>query len=297
MKFLYIKDNDKGFKEYNLKAIPIFIVSLIFVGVIAFAGYQFGYYNSSIASDYELKANNDRNARDESILLEKISDLDFIEKRQLEIIKRDSLLRNMIGLPQIDSDIYETGTGGKSDIVNEVESDLIKKINHLKQVTNLETISYTDITSYIEKNLNKILRIPAIHPVKMNECKMTSGYGKRMHPTLNRIHMHDGDDFAPIDNFWNTEVYATADGRVKKSIYLPDTYGHYIEIDHGDGIVTAYAHLRLRNVRKGQKVKRGQKIGIMGSTGLSTSVHLHYEVKKNGRAMNPRQYYFDQTSL
>ena len=104
-------------------------------------------------------------------------------------------------------------------------------------------------------------------------------------------------DFAPIDNFWNTEVYATADGRVKKSIYLPDTYGHYIEIDHGDGIVTAYAHLRLRNVRKGQKVKRGQKIGIMGSTGLSTSVHLHYEVKKNGRAMNPRQYYFDQTSL
>ena len=207
----------------------------------------------------------------------------------------------MIGLPQIHSDIYKMGTGGISDpsndIINELELDVIEKIDHLKKVTNLESISYFDISDYINNNLNKVLRIPAIHPVKMNECKMSSGYGNRMHPTLNRMHMHDGHDFAPIDNFWDTEVYATADGRVKKSIYLPDTYGHYIEIDHGDGLITAYAHLRVRNVRKGQTIKRGQKIGIMGSTGMSTSVHLHYEVKKNGRSVNPSQYYFDQTSL
>ena len=109
--------------------------------------------------------------------------------------------------------------------------------------------------------------------------------------------MHAGHDFAPLSDFWNTEVYATANGTVKKSINLPNTYGQYIEIDHGNGIVTAYAHLRLRNVRNGQKVVRGQKIGIMGSTGMSTSVHLHYEVKKNGKAVNPYSYYFDYTSL
>ena len=192
------------------------------------------------------------------------------------------------------------GTGGLSkpnNITSKADSNIIDIINYLKKITNLQKISYDEISNYIELNLEDVLSIPSIHPVKMNRCKMSSGYGKRMHPKLKRIHMHAGHDFAPLSDFWNTEVYATANGTVKKSINLPNTYGQYIEIDHGNGIVTAYAHLRLRNVRKGQKVVRGQKIGIMGSTGMSTSVHLHYEVKKNGKAVNPYSYYFDYTSL
>ena len=301
MKFLYIKDSNEGFKEYNFKAFPLSIACLACVALISFIGYKIGYSVSNSSNENKIVLDNQNNKEKENIYIQKLSDLDFIEKRQEEIIKKDNLLRSMIGLPQIHDDIYKMGTGGflgpANDLINEVDSDIIESIDHFKKITNLESISYFDISDHINKNLNKVLSIPAIHPVAMDECKMSSGYGKRMHPTLNRIHMHDGHDFAPINNFWNTEVNATADGRVKKSIYLPDTYGHYIEIDHGNGIVTAYAHLRVRNVRKGQQVKRGQKVGIMGSTGMSTSVHLHYEVKKNGRPIDPSQYYFDQTSL
>ena len=301
MKFLYIKDNNSSFKEYNLNKLYLIAVFLGFIGLISYIGFNVGYYVSSSSNKHKILSVNQDYQEKESKYLQKLSDLDYIEKRLEEIIKKDNLLRTMIGLPQIDSDVYKMGTGGISNpenkIINELEIDIGSKINHFKKITNLETISYTDIYDYVDENLNQILRIPAIHPVSMDKCKMSSGHGERMHPILKRMHMHDGHDFAPIENFWNTEVYATADGRVKKSIYLPDTYGHYIEVDHGNGIVTVYAHLRVRNVRKGQNVKRGQKIGIMGSTGMSTSVHLHYEVKKNGRSIDPTHYYFDQTSL
>ena len=304
MKFLYIKDDGKGFKEYNFKGYSFAVILVALFALISFTGYKLGYNSGYKISDEKnqglISTLSNQNTEKQKVNEGIVSDLDYIEVKQQEIIKRDNFLRSMIGLPQIDSDIYKMGTGGlspKNDSIGDNSSSEINKVNYYKKVTNLELLSYEDISDYVNDNLDDVLSIPAIHPVSMNDCKVTSKYGKRLHPTLKKYHMHAGQDFAPISNFWDTEIYATANGKIKKSVYLPDTYGHYIEIDHGNGLVTAYAHLRVRNVRKGQKVKRGQKIGIMGSTGMSTSVHLHYEVKKNGKAVNPDQYFFDQKSL
>tara|TARA_B100001287_G_scaffold276340_1_gene286803 strand:- start:2365 stop:3249 length:885 start_codon:yes stop_codon:yes gene_type:complete len=294
MKILYIRENSKALVEYNLNTLKFIVVACFSIFSVALLGYFVGYQISSHKFSNEiisLKQN-------ESIYLSSLSDLEKISLQLEDVVKKDNLLRDMIGLPQIDLDVYKMGTGGLSRPDNfKSNSNIFEIINYLKKITTLQKISYNDISKFVNDNLEKVLSIPAIHPVNMSDCKMSSGFGKRMHPKLNRMHMHEGHDFAPISNFWNTEVFATANGIVKKSINLPKTYGQYIEIDHGDGIVTAYAHLRVRNVRKGQKVKRGQKIGVMGSTGMSTSVHLHYEVKKNGKAVNPYNYYFDYTSF
>ena len=105
--------------------------------------------------------------------------------------------------------------------------------------------------------------------------------------------MHEGHDFAPLNDYWKTKVYATADGTVKKSGKHP-AYGNYIEIDNGNGVVTAYANLRIIGwkIGRNKKVKRGQFLGYMGDTGKSKGVHLHYEIKKYGKAVDPSEYYF-----
>ena len=119
---------------------------------------------------------------------------------------------------------------------------------------------------------------------------MSSGYGKRMHPKLKRIHMHAGHDFAPLSDFWNTEVYATANGTVKKSINLPKTYGQYIEIDHGNGIISTYSHLDEILVSEGDLVSKKSKIATIGSSGRVTGPHLHFEIILFGTKIDPLQF-------
>ena len=114
-----------------------------------------------------------------------------------------------------------------------------------------------------------------------------------MYPFYKIKVFHYGFDFAaPI----GTEIYATGDGVVKTVQYNLHGYGKMIEIDHGFGFVTLYAHLSDFKVYQGQKVKRGQVIGYIGNTGLSTGPHLHYEVMKNGEKVNPANYFFNDLS-
>jgi murein DD-endopeptidase MepM/ murein hydrolase activator NlpD len=121
---------------------------------------------------------------------------------------------------------------------------------------------------------------------------MASGFGYRIHPIYRVARMHTGLDFtAPI----GTEIYATGDGVVKS----PDGgsgYGLHIVIDHGFGYQTLYAHMSRMAVRPGTKVKRGQIIGYVGNTGVSSGPHLHYEVIKNGQKVNPAYYFYNDLS-
>ena len=136
------------------------------------------------------------------------------------------------------------------------------------------------------KKLDRIeqgaISIPSVEPVK--ETTFTSGFGVRSDPFRGRAAMHGGIDLAgPM----GTKVYATADGVVERSEYNNGGYGNLIELDHGRGIETRYGHLSKRLVEDGQRVKRGDLIGLMGSTGRSTGSHLHYEVRIDGKAVNP----------
>jgi murein DD-endopeptidase MepM/ murein hydrolase activator NlpD len=136
--------------------------------------------------------------------------------------------------------------------------------------------------------------IPAIQPVSNKELKsMASGFGWRIDPIYKTSRMHTGVDFtADI----GTEVYATGDGVVEVVESGAWGYGKSIVINHGFGYKTRYAHLSAFKIRAGQKVKRGELIGLVGNTGKSTGPHLHYEVEMNGNKINPINFFHSDLS-
>lgn len=142
----------------------------------------------------------------------------------------------------------------------------------------------------LAKNKEKMLAcIPAIQPVRNSDLKrMASGYGWRIDPVYKTKKMHTGMDFTADKG---TEVYVTGDGVVEEVERKVWGYGLNVVVNHGYGYKTRYAHLSKANVRKGQKLKRGDLVGLVGSTGKSTGPHLHYEVEKNGKKLNPIGFY------
>jgi murein DD-endopeptidase MepM/ murein hydrolase activator NlpD len=174
-------------------------------------------------------------------------------------------------------------------------SDLIIKTNQrldkLSKQLYVQSKSYDEIIS-MAKNKEKMLSsIPAIMPVSNKDLTRTaSGYGWRIHPIYKIRKFHEGMDFtAPT----GTEVYATGDGIIEVVKSSKRGYGKRVVIDHGFGYKTRYAHLNEFNVRRGQEVKRGEVIGYVGSSGLSVAPHLHYEVMKGNKNVNPVDYYFN----
>ncbi|MFM7178345.1 MAG: M23 family metallopeptidase [Bacteroidota bacterium] len=126
-----------------------------------------------------------------------------------------------------------------------------------------------------------------------NRGELVSGFGYRIDPIYKSAKFHEGLDFAaPI----SAPVYATGNGQVKELVHLDKGYGNFLVIDHGFGYQTKYAHLSRFEVQNGQVVKRGQLIGRVGNTGKSTGPHLHYEVIKGGRKMNPVYFIFNDMS-
>lgn len=162
-----------------------------------------------------------------------------------------------------------------------------KKADKLTVRLAAQSKSLKELEKIADNKTEMLTSIPAIRPLK-NMYSVTSGFGKRYHPILKRLRTHTGVDITAPKG---TPVYATADGTVT-SESPGGGYGLTIVINHGYTYKTLYAHLSKKAVKPGQKVKRGQVIGYVGSTGMSTGAHLHYEVIKNGQRVNP-VYYFN----
>ena len=154
----------------------------------------------------------------------------------------------------------------------------------------IQSTSYDEIVKLANNKEKMFAAIPAIQPVSNKQLiRLASGFGYRIHPVYKVKKFHSGIDFsAPI----GTPIYATADGKVSKA-KRSGGYGKLVEIDHGFGYKTRYAHMHDFEVRKGQNVKRGQIIGYVGNTGLSTAPHLHYEIVLNNKKINPVNYFFN----
>ena len=152
----------------------------------------------------------------------------------------------------------------------------------------VQSRSFDTISQLVGKKAEMLRRIPAIRPLP-NMYEISSGFGRRYHPILKVLRAHTGIDIAAAKG---TPVYATADGTV--SSQTPGGgYGNVIVINHGYSYQTLYAHLSKKAVRPGQKVTRGEIIGYVGSTGMSSGPHLHYEVIKDGVRVNPVHYFFN----
>ena len=222
-------------------------------------------------------------------LIDKISKLE----QELKLIEeKDSELRTYATLAPLSDDVKAKGVGG-STIEDSSTEDLdgssimlLKdRVDSLAFAVDIQKDSYNTIFNKIKSNEKMFRHIPSIAPVK---GYIGSRYGYRTDPIDGKRRMHSGLDF-PVN--LNTDVVATGDGVVTKAQY-DSGWGRYIKIDHGYGYETIYAHLWKINVKKGQKVKRGDKIGKSGNSGRAAGFHLHYEVHKNNKTVDPLRYFF-----
>ena len=164
-----------------------------------------------------------------------------------------------------------------------------QKMDLLERQLYIQSKSFAEVLALCKKHDEMLECIPAIQPVSNKDLKQTaSGYGTRIDPIYKTVKFHSGMDFSANVG---TPVYATGNGVVRKAGW-EGLYGNCIQIDHGFGYVTRYAHLSKIDVRVGQKVVRGETIGKVGTTGKSTGPHLHYEVMVKGQIVNPVNYYF-----
>ncbi|MEW4924376.1 M23 family metallopeptidase [Algibacter sp. 2305UL17-15] len=165
-----------------------------------------------------------------------------------------------------------------------------KRLDILQKQIVVQSKSLDEITQLAEEKEKLLAAIPAIQPVSNEDLtRMASGYGMRSDPFTKARKMHWGMDFtAPR----GSPVYASGDGVVVRADSGSSGYGNHIRIDHGFGYTSLYAHLYKYNVRKNQKVKRGDLIGFVGSTGRSEAPHLHYEIFKDGDRINPINFYY-----
>jgi hypothetical protein len=218
--------------------------------------------------------------------------------RTLSAIKvlDDSIYRSLVGEDPLPWSLRNAGVGGHdqdyelgfSGYPNRIIRTA-KRIEALDSYLKIQESSYKEVIRDALRSQKRLNHLPAIMPIYNEDLLLTgSGFGMRRHPILNIWRMHEGIDFYA---YTGTDVFATADGYVK-AVHHSETFGKVILIDHGYGIETLYAHLSAFKVKKGQRVKRGQMIGLVGNTGLSKGQHLHYEVHVNGEEVDPVNYFF-----
>jgi murein DD-endopeptidase MepM/ murein hydrolase activator NlpD len=210
----------------------------------------------------------------------------------------DNLYRTIFGAEPISTTLREGGEGGINRYKNlegysnsKLVIETASRLDRIQRKLYIQSKSFDEIIQMTQNKEDMLKAIPAIMPISNKDLTRTaSGYGLRPHPIYKIVMPHNGMDFtAPT----GTEVYATGDGTISFVQSLPRGYGKHIIIDHGFGYTSTYAHLNDFNVRRGQKVRRGDVIGYVGNTGTSVANHLHYEIQLNGNHVDPVNYYFE----
>ena len=219
--------------------------------------------------------------------------------------KDNEINRMILGSKPIDDHIWNGGIGGhdKYDFLENFKKTGVmiranlKKVDELKIKIDIQKKSLDSLYKVAVTKEKKLASIPSIKPVKetalKKDVKFLSGFGIRIHPIHKLRRFHKGLDFTAPQG---TDIQATGDGRIASINKTGSGYGKHLMIDHGYGYKTLYAHMHTINVKEGDIVKKGQKLGLVGSTGASTAPHLHYEVWLNGIAINPIDYCLDGLS-
>jgi murein DD-endopeptidase MepM/ murein hydrolase activator NlpD len=213
----------------------------------------------------------------------------------------DNIYRVILETDSIPDAIRKAGFGGADrymDLDNYDNSALMirisQRVDQVAKQLYIQSKSYDEVIRLAQNKDKLINSIPAIMPISNKDLRHApSGFGWRTHPIYKTDEFHPGMDFAAPEG---TEIYATGDGIVEVADASAQGYGNRVVIDHGNNYKTLYGHMTRFAVKTGEKVKRGQVIGYVGSTGLSTAPHVHYEVIKNGEKMNPVNYYYSDLS-
>ncbi len=214
----------------------------------------------------------------------------------------DNIYRAIFESEPLPKTIRYGGSGGSDkysvfDVFD--NADLLKssteKLDKITKQIYIQSKSFDEVVK-LAKNKEKLLAsIPAIMPINHKDLfhTISSNFGWRTHPIYKTQQFHPGMDFAYPQG---TPIYASGDGLIETADDMAQGYGNHVVINHGFGYQTLYGHMSKIAVHANQKVNRGQLIGYVGSTGLSTGPHLHYEVIKNGEKVNPINYYYNDLS-
>lgn len=222
---------------------------------------------------------------------------EYSAKSKSEKIELLSLLASGVNLSianGITSNFYWSTLKNRINMITKNKSTKLRKLSYLLLIPAFGFILMSFSGFVTEPSFISTMKLdfgsdlPSIHPIqRLEQVKMTSGYGMRMHPIKKKKMMHRGIDFSCPEG---TSIVATADGKVVKKEYNPKTYGRFIIIKHSDSYSTLYSQMSEFKVELGEEVKQGQVIGLVGSSGISTGPHLHYEIKKDGENVDPADY-------
>ncbi|MCE3229828.1 MAG: family metallopeptidase [Bacteroidetes bacterium] len=217
-------------------------------------------------------------------------------------VRDDNIYRTIFESEPIAKTIRYGGNGGSdkySAFDNFQNADLListtERLDRLTKQLYIQSKSFDEVVRLAKSKEKLIASIPAIMPINQKDLAhaVTSGFGWRTHPIYKTQEFHPGMDFAAEQG---TPIYATGDGVVERADNLAQGYGNHVVINHGFGYQTLYGHMSRIKAKVGQKVLRGELIGYVGSTGLSTAPHVHYEVIKNLEKVNPINFYYNDLS-
>lgn len=270
-----------------------FLGNILLLGVVV-VGYYIIFSSFDTTLEKELKHDNtELNAQYEKLIMR----YDTLQMGLDNAIERDKNVFRILfeSEPYDFNDNNEDSYWDTYERLSEMsESDLYKELTSKLSTVDNNLQNLNRITIDIDKSVaelgDKIINIPAIQPIINNELTLlTASYGMRIHPFYKSLALHKGVDYTVPTG---TRVFATADGKVESVVTRKTTSGLNVVISHGGGFETLYSHLSQINVRKGQKVRRGDIIALTGNSGLSLAPHLHYEVRYNGESVDPINYFF-----
>ncbi len=303
IKYYYDTESCK-YERIKVSKGDIFInfLGFLFLGVIIAVALLFVYFtNFDSPKEALLKKENKELLLKYDLLSKELNQVENILTALQD--RDDDIYRTIFEANPIPESVREAGVGGANKYQALMEEDLeqealilstFQKIDKIKKKMYIQSKSYDEILKMANDKAKMLASIPAIQPISNKELKrLASGYGMRIHPIYKVRKMHTGVDFSAERG---TPIYATGDGIVRRATYSLGGYGRQVEINHGYGYITKYAHMSKFIVKKGQKVKRGEIIGYVGSTGTSVAPHLHYEVIRNKKKVNPVHYFFNDLS-
>ncbi|MEK7263193.1 MAG: M23 family metallopeptidase [Bacteroidota bacterium] len=291
--FVY-SDDSSGFREIEnwlKKFVGVFSISAL----IGIAGtFVISYF---LFSSKNLQTAYTEDATIKNKISEMAEQMAELRENLKSVSAQNNQLRMSVDLPVIDKTSQQAPSGG-GVLVNEFElsqsengaslSSMLEQMNSFKNQIELQKQSYSQIKKKYDYNKKFFASLPSLKP--MEGSYSPTGFGMRMHPVLGMYKTHIGLD---ILNDIGTPIYAAADGVVEFSGKNNGGYGFVIEIDHGFGYKTLYAHCSKLLVKEGKRVRRGEMIAKSGRSGLVTGPHLHYEVSLNGVKQNPVDFFYD----
>jgi murein DD-endopeptidase MepM/ murein hydrolase activator NlpD len=207
----------------------------------------------------------------------------------------ESIYRKILEAKPISKTIRLAGFGGadyykkyRSSLNSEKLISTAKRIDILSKQMHVQSKSFNELVKLAKEREEKMKHIPSLLPVNERDIeKFAAPYGMRIHPILGYKRMHYGVDIVAERG---ADIYASGKGTIILAGYNRG-FGKCVKIDHGYGYISVYAHMSKITVKKGQEVTRGDLIGLVGNTGLSTGPHLHYEVRINNKAVDPSIFY------